>query len=149
MLENNSFQVLLREKLESRLIVQNMQINLIFLMMAMLMMTMMIIYPGKIGSRFVLSHNQFTYFLVTMFPALVICLCIYSLYYEFRILFMSLLFCILRVLCIIFICIIMYYIYYYCYYLYICLIISIFFIRKDCLDNYCFSIFLIHMHLML
>ena len=44
-------------KTKNRLIVQNMQINLMLLMMAMLMMTMMIIYPGKKGPRFVLSHN--------------------------------------------------------------------------------------------
>ena len=47
------------------------------------MMTM-IIYPGKKVPRFVLSHNSFRYFLVTMFVALVICLYIYSFNYEFR-----------------------------------------------------------------
>ena len=47
-LENNYFQVLLREKLESNLIIKivNMQINMMLLMMVMLMMTM-IIYQGK------------------------------------------------------------------------------------------------------
>ena len=50
-------QVLLREKLESQLLVQNIQLNLMLLMMAMLMMTMMIIYPGRKSPRFVLSHN--------------------------------------------------------------------------------------------
>ena len=34
--------------------------------------------PRKKGIRFVLSHNKFRYLLVTMFLALVICLCIYS-----------------------------------------------------------------------
>ena len=37
--------------------------------------------PRKKGVRFVLSHNKFGYFLVTMFLALIICLCIYSLHY--------------------------------------------------------------------
>ena len=46
-LKNNYLQVLLREKLKSRLIVQNVQINLMLLIMAMLMMTMIIINPGK------------------------------------------------------------------------------------------------------
>ena len=44
----------------------------------------------------------------------------------------------------------MYYIdYYYCCYLFACLIISLLFIHKDCLDTYCFSIFLINITLML
>ena len=33
--------------------------------------------------------------------------------------------------------------------LFVCLISSLCFIHKDCLDTYCFSIFLINMHLML
>ena len=124
-----------------------MQTNLMLLMIPMLMMKMIIVYQGKKGLRFVLSHNKFRYFMVTMFLALVICLCIYSLHYEFRILFLYFVFSIHRfrtslILCIVFIYIFMYYIdYYYCYYLFACLIISLFFIHKDCLDTYCFSIF--------
>ena len=33
--------------------------------------------------------------------------------------------------------------------LFVCLIITLFFIHKDCLETYCFSLFLINMHLML
>ena len=69
-----------------------MQTNLMLLMMPMLMMKMMIIYPRKKGLRFVLSHSKFRYLLAFMFLALVICLCIYSLHYEFKILFLYLLF---------------------------------------------------------
>ena len=103
MFRNNYLKFLLGEKQESRLIVQNMQTSLMLLMMPMLIMKMMIIYPGKKVPRFVLSHSKFRYFLVTMFLAPGICICIYALYYEFRILFMYLLFSILQILCIVFI----------------------------------------------
>ena len=47
---------ILTKRKTSRLIVQNMQINQMLLTMATLMITT-IVYPGKKGQRFVLSHN--------------------------------------------------------------------------------------------